>query len=465
MIRWLTLLLLLLAVPAQAATNAQFIEFGPYFSGGLLVNGAKVYQYVAGTTTGKDCWTTRSKAATVAQPIVADSQGIVSMYCDGVYKFVITTSADVTMYTFDNVVVIDAFEATGGEGAALTAASTLTLGTDGNYFNVSGSVGITAISGSQAYITLTFLSSVTLTHSSSLVLAGARSVTANAGDTYGFVNDGAGVWREAYRAVANTPTVLPGGYIYGCTISNNVTDATNDIDISDCEAAHGTTSGTSYKDFYSRRLIKLTPLTKRLDEVYAAGTDQGCRLSAESLADGTWHVFAFRPSTGADDVFCSQSVTPTAPSGGTIYRRIGSIIRSSGAILAFVQDGSYFRLKVCVANFADTNPGASAVLKTMTVPAGISVMAVINATLIDTGTTEIAYLSDPDATDAAPSTTVAPFFNLVSQVANVSGGTQLVLRTNTSQQIRYRLGTGGANSTIRAATCGWLDARGKNKPD
>jgi hypothetical protein len=176
-------------------------------------------------------------------------------------------------------------------------------------------------------------------------------------------------------------------------------------------------------------------------------------------------VYAFRPSTGADDIFCSTSITPTAPSGGTIYRRIGSILRASSAIRAFVQDGSYFRLKACVADFADTNPGASSVLKTLSVPAGISVMAVLNAVLTDTGAAEIAYLSDPDATDVAPSLTVAPLVNLNSQAAGAAGGGQLIIRTNTSRQIRYRLATGGANSTIRGATCGWLDARGKNKPD
>ena len=466
MIRCLIVLLALLwAIPAQAATNAQFIQFGPFFSGGLLVNGAKIYHYTAGTTTGKDCWTTRSKAATVAQPIVADSQGVISMYCDGVYKFVVKTAADVTLYTWDNVVVIDAFEATGGEGAALTSAATLTLGTDGNYFNVSGSVGITSIVGSQAYVILTFLSSVPITHSSNLVLAGGRDVTANNGDTYGFVNDGAGVWRETFRAVANTPTVLPGGYIYGCQIQNNTTDATNDIDVGDCEASSGTTASTDYKDFFKRKLIKTTPLTKQLDVVYAAGTNQGCRLSSESLADGTWHIYVFRPSSGSDDVFCSQSLTPVAPSGGTIYRRIGSILRESSAIVGFVQDGAYFARKTCVLDVNATNPGASAVLRTLSVPAGLKVMAILNAAVIDTAAAESAYISDPDSTDAAPSGTAAPLFNVMSQVANISGGSALVIRTNTSRQIRSRLTTGGANATLRIATCGWLDSRGKNKPD
>lgn len=87
--------------------NGQFIEFGPYYSGGLLVSGFKIYHYLPGTTTLKNVWTDRGKTTTAAQPLVADANGKASCYADGLYKFVVKDASDVTLYTFDNVAVRD----------------------------------------------------------------------------------------------------------------------------------------------------------------------------------------------------------------------------------------------------------------------------------------------------------------------------------------------------------------------
>ena len=84
------------------STVAQFKKFGPFFSAGALVTAPKLYHYVAGTTTLKDVWTTRTKSATAAQPVVGDANGIVSCYADGLYKFIVKDSADNTLYTWDN---------------------------------------------------------------------------------------------------------------------------------------------------------------------------------------------------------------------------------------------------------------------------------------------------------------------------------------------------------------------------
>ena len=86
------------------ATLAQFKTFGPFFSGGALVTSVHIYHYVAGTTTLKDAYTTRTQSATVAQPLVGDANGIASAYFDGLYKIVVKTSDDATtLYTWDNL--------------------------------------------------------------------------------------------------------------------------------------------------------------------------------------------------------------------------------------------------------------------------------------------------------------------------------------------------------------------------
>ena len=191
------------------ATYAQLIQFGPYPSGGLLTT-LKVYHYIVGTTTLKDVYVDREKASTAAQPVVSDANGIVSFYADGLYKFRIDGATDgvtySTLYTYDKWAVGDLGAQT-GEGASIVAATTLTLGTDGNFFHVTGAAGITAISGSQTSVILVFDSTPTLTNSGSLILQNSANYTVSANVVITFVNDGAGVWRE----VSRTPPVNPLG--------------------------------------------------------------------------------------------------------------------------------------------------------------------------------------------------------------------------------------------------------------
>jgi hypothetical protein len=184
------------------ATNAQFKSFGPFFNSSGTLYTLQIYHYAAGTTTLQNGWTTRTKSATVAQPLESDSAGIASAYWDGIYKFRIDGSTDgvnySTIYTWDNVSVTDNFPS--GEGTAIVSASTLTLGSDGDVFHVTGSTGpITAISGTQPYVKLIFDSTPTLTHSASLVLSTRADRTVSADDILEFVNDGSGEWNEVPR--------------------------------------------------------------------------------------------------------------------------------------------------------------------------------------------------------------------------------------------------------------------------
>ncbi len=191
------------------ATTAQFKAFGPYFNSSGNLYTLKIYHYAAGTTTLKDGYTTRTKSATVAQPLESDSAGIASGYWDGIYKFRIDGATDgvnySTLYTYDNVSVVE--HAAIGEGTAITCAATLTLPTDGDFAHVTGSTGpVTAISGNQARFTFIFDSTPTLTHSASLRLLGSKNYTAAANDILTFANDGSGVWHEESRKLDDVGT-------------------------------------------------------------------------------------------------------------------------------------------------------------------------------------------------------------------------------------------------------------------
>jgi hypothetical protein len=89
-------------------STAQFVAFGPFFYGGELVTAPHVFHYAAGLPTDKDCWTSRAKSATAAQPLVGDANGVASAYFDGLYKIVVKNTAEtVTLYTWDNFSVVE----------------------------------------------------------------------------------------------------------------------------------------------------------------------------------------------------------------------------------------------------------------------------------------------------------------------------------------------------------------------
>lgn len=100
------------------------------------------------------------------------------------------------------------------KGANLASAASLTLGTDGNLFHVTGTTTITAISGSASPATLVFDGALTLTHNgTSLILPGGANIATAAGDVAVFVNDGGSNWRcvsyiKAAGLGLNNPEVL-----------------------------------------------------------------------------------------------------------------------------------------------------------------------------------------------------------------------------------------------------------------
>jgi hypothetical protein len=145
----------------------------------------------------------------------------------------------------------------------------------------------------------------------------------------------------------------------------------------------------------------LTPMAKRLDQAWAAGTGSGGRLSGTLGASQSWHVFIIAKADGTMDVGFDQSVTaPTLPAGYVYFRRLGAILTDSiNAIRLFVQFGDYFETALRSTDFAATaNGGGVAFLRTLSVPKGKKMG--VHLYFQSTGTADTtAYLSgifDPD---------------------------------------------------------------------
>lgn len=83
--------------------GAQFFD-----NNGVILSGGKIYTYEAGTTTPLATYTSSTGNTAHTNPIVLDSAGRVPSGGEiwnalQLYKFVLKTSADVTLATYDNV--------------------------------------------------------------------------------------------------------------------------------------------------------------------------------------------------------------------------------------------------------------------------------------------------------------------------------------------------------------------------
>ena len=198
---------------------------------------------------------------------------------------------------------------------------------------------------------------------------------------------------------------------------------------------------------------------------WAAGTGNG-GLDTGSIANSTWyHFYLIAKADGTTDVtFSTNATTPSLPSGYTLYRRIGSgLTNGSAQWVAFFQDGDQFQWAASVLDVNATNPGTAAVSRTLTVPTGKRVVALVNAATNGGSTNANLYLSDLSVTDEAPSYSAAPLGTVGGNFATASTLTvQARIMTNTSAQIRSRLSASGGGQVALIATLGWIDDRGRN---
>jgi len=244
-------------------------------------------------------------------------------------------------------------------------------------------------------------------------------------------------------------------YLAGLTLSTAGGSATMSI------AAGQATNSTNVA------MLTLAAFTKTTS-AWAVGTGNG-GIDTGAIANSTWYKFYLiqRVDTGLVDVIFTTAALatgPALPTNYTLFRYIGSgKTDGSAQWTAFTQDGDYFRWSASVLDVNTTNPGTNAVTSTLTVPTGISVLALLNILFINTGSIGIgAYLSDLSANDEAPSATAAPLSSIILQVSAIETSQQIQVRTNTSAQIRYRIGASGASTIIRMSILGWTDYRQRN---
>ncbi|GEM_PF-6322254 len=107
---------------------AKLAPYGPFRAldgDGNPLSGGKLYTYEAGTTTEKDTYTTADGDIANANPVILDANGYADVWLgSGSYKFVLKTSADVDVWTIDDIL---GDTTTGFGGSTTTTAANLNV--------------------------------------------------------------------------------------------------------------------------------------------------------------------------------------------------------------------------------------------------------------------------------------------------------------------------------------------------
>ena len=348
------------------------------------------------------------------------------------------------------------------KGADIASAATLVPGVDGNFFHVTGTVTVTAITSAVAgsILGLRFAASLTLTHNgTSLILPTSANIVTVANDTAVFVSEGAGNWRCMVYQRADGSAVAVGGseisQLSGLGLSNNVIDAINDIDI--------TTGGATSDDTVIANRVQIilaTALIKQVDAVWAVGNNMGMRDSADNLTGAkTFHIFVIkRTDTNVVDIFASTNISPTLPTSYTKKRRIGSLLWNGTRWRDFDQVVDFFRLKDPITDLsAVTQTAATPTTRTLTVPTGIRVMA--NIRIHENAGAALVAARPVGSNDLTPANGASPFSQLSGSAS--ADHAEVWVLTNTSGQI-----VTDASATITSqfylATFGWHDLTRKD---
>lgn len=332
-------------------------------------------------------------------------------------------------------------------GTNITAASSITIPTDGNHFVVTGNTGITAIATRNAGVLaiLRFTGTPTLTYNAtSLILQDAKDLVIAAGDIVAFLSEGSGNWRELWRRPAtSTPNV-------GNSITTNLKIIRNAV------------APATKLDVTANRLsIEGVVVTSFSVTIDFGAIGAANRLDAGSIGNTTlYYVWAiYNPATGTAAGLGSTSETaPTMPTGYTLKRLLGAF-RTDGAasFLDGIQRGDTFLYKVPITVLSGgAATTATAINLTGYVPATSVLSATVSVETVTGAGGQVGLVLSPfsfaGTVTAANPGDLGLTMDYTTDTTNVwKGSLEVPLLNATPTNLYYGISTG----SIDLAVAGW----------
>lgn len=268
--------------------------------------------------------------------------------------------------------------------------------------------------------------------------------------------------------VAYAEVPLARGAIDGLTLSNNATDATNDIDI-----AVGVTRETAD----TVNLAVTSAIGKQLDVSWATGgtpgTPTGGLSSSLTLTNDTWYHAIAGKVSGTVEVGFDTSITGAnlvTDHSFTNTRRIGSVRRGTAANALFLQWGDRFFWDEPISEPTVTGDSTNTLTRT---PLGVRVLARVSVEGRSQNSSEATgfgvFLRPLDfvatvvaPVDSDPSQTNLGSYQQGSGVNNQQTGViaPIDVLTDTNQQVR--LDVVASMTTIDMSVHGYKDLRGRH---
>lgn len=239
-------------------------------------------------------------------------------------------------------------------------------------------------------------------------------------------------------AAGNGSGAILNGFINGCTLSNSTTTPNTVINVAACQATDSTNAV----------LMAKAASTVAFTSSGAGGLDTG------TVAASTWYAILVINGTGGTAYMATKetagsAISPTLPSGFTVFRYIGSVrFNASTDLLAFTQSGQQFRWGVNVVDLSASTGETTETAITLTVPLGI-VTFPIGVVFIEPSVVGDELLVFPGTSTAFDSVTVGPV------TSHFSGVSQIRTTTNTSGQVSWQTTT--ASDDVQINTVGWID--------
>lgn len=356
---------------------------------------------------------------------------------------------------FEAAVADSDFMKAGAKGADIASASPLVLGTDGNYFNVTGTTGFSTITVAAGRLfMLRFASALSITHGASIDLPGAADITTATGDRLiGFATAANTVEVLNYTR-ASGAAVAPLIAMNDVTINvaNNGSDANHDIDFSAGKVLDTTGSAV---------LQLSSVLTKQIDAAWSVGDDAGGLDTGTVAADTDYGLWIVRRSdTGVVDAVFSLETgalagPATPPTNYDQWRLVGMVHTDASAnIIAFLQVGDYFRYMGDVVTDVSDASIAANTFKDGVLSAPPYSLAHVYARFSNSTTTgqpSVLYVRTKGAVDAA-SQSEAIFNSNVAGAAVREGSNILQVLTDGASTIQYAASEPNGATTVVIST-------------